>query len=351
MRVKIYGAGSIGNHYAFACRNKNWEVSIFDKDPYALKRTKNNIYISRYGKWDDQIKLLTKDDDSYYDLIIIGTPPDTHLKIALHSLVFQPKVIHVEKPFATPDLKNLKKIIKAMKNNKKTKIIVGYNYLHTKPILFAKNFFKNNTLGKIQSIYAYNKESWSGIFAAHPWLRGPRDTYLGDYQRGGGATNEHSHSLNLALHFIDFLNLGKISKLKCFMHFKKDEYVNYDSYCNINLTTSKNCLINIIQDVTSEFHEKSLIIQGTKGYIKIVNNYNSSHDAVEIFKKNKKLILFKKKRPDDFKGHLEHLEHLLLGKIKKSPVSFENAIKNSLILSACYKSAIKNQDLEINYNI
>ena len=84
---------------------------------------------------------------------------------------------------------------------------------------------------------------------------------------------------------------------------------------------------------------------------KIINNYNKSNDAVEIFQKDKKIILFKKKRPDDFKGHVSHLEQLAIGKIKKSPVSFQSAVKNSIILSACYKSAITKKEIDIDYSI
>jgi predicted dehydrogenase len=351
MKVKIYGAGSIGNHYAYACRKKNWDVTIFDKDVKALERTKKKIYVSRYGRWDSKIKLLDKDNNNYYDIIIIGTPPDSHLSIALNAIKFKPKVIHIEKPFCTPDLKGLKQLINKSRQSK-TKIVVGYNHLHTKCVDYVRSFLKNKEkLGKIKSLYAYNKESWSGIFAAHPWLKGPQDSYLGNYKSGGGATNEHSHALNLLLYFIDFLNLGKIKKIQCYMNFIKNSSVNYDSYCNINFKTSKNCLANIIQDVTSESYEKLLIIQGTKGYVKIISNYNKSNDAVEIFQKNKKIILFKKKRPDDFKGHASHLEQIAMGKIKKSPVSFQSAIKNSIILSACYKSAIKNKEIDIDYGI
>jgi prephenate dehydrogenase len=43
----IFGAGSIGNHLAYACRQKNWCVSIFYVDKSALIRTKNMIYPSK----------------------------------------------------------------------------------------------------------------------------------------------------------------------------------------------------------------------------------------------------------------------------------------------------------------
>ena len=57
-KVKIYGAGSIGNHLAHACCSKGWDVTLCDIDTDALKRTENDIYPSRYGLWDDKIKLL-----------------------------------------------------------------------------------------------------------------------------------------------------------------------------------------------------------------------------------------------------------------------------------------------------
>ena len=44
MNVLIFGAGSIGNHLANASRNLDWNVTIFDIDQKALKRTKEEIY-------------------------------------------------------------------------------------------------------------------------------------------------------------------------------------------------------------------------------------------------------------------------------------------------------------------
>ena len=84
--VKIYGAGSIGNHLSNACRKKGWSVHVCDKDPEALIRMKNDIYPSRYGHWDENIKLSLNseiDMDSYFDIVIIGTPPESHIPIAL----------------------------------------------------------------------------------------------------------------------------------------------------------------------------------------------------------------------------------------------------------------------------
>ena len=41
------------------------------------------------------------------------------------------------------------------------------------------------------------------VFAAHPWLSGPWETYLG-YTERGGALAEHSHALNLWQYLAEF---------------------------------------------------------------------------------------------------------------------------------------------------
>ena len=61
MKVKIIGAGSIGNHLGHAARQLGWDVTIVDIDPLALKRTKESIYPSRYGEWDKNIILMIMD--------------------------------------------------------------------------------------------------------------------------------------------------------------------------------------------------------------------------------------------------------------------------------------------------
>ncbi len=43
-RVKVLGAGSIGNHLSNAARKLGWRVTIVDVDPAALVRTKESLY-------------------------------------------------------------------------------------------------------------------------------------------------------------------------------------------------------------------------------------------------------------------------------------------------------------------
>ena len=132
-KVKIYGAGSIGNHLAHAARHQGWQVDICDVDSNALKRTKEDIYPSRYGNWDEDIGLYLNDEvpSGVYDLIFIGTPPDSHISLALSVITEKPKLILIEKPVCEPSLKDSQMLVEqANKNN--VKILVGYDHVVAK---------------------------------------------------------------------------------------------------------------------------------------------------------------------------------------------------------------------------
>ena len=98
--VKIYGAGSIGNHLANASRTLGWSVDIVDVEGNALNRTKKEIYPKRYGSWDDGIRLYLKSEapKQNYDFVFVGTPPDTHFEVAIEALEHNPSAILIEKP-------------------------------------------------------------------------------------------------------------------------------------------------------------------------------------------------------------------------------------------------------------
>ncbi|MAG69661.1 MAG: dehydrogenase, partial [Acidobacteria bacterium] len=210
-RVKIYGAGSIGNHLAHACCSKGWDVTLCDIDADALKRAKQDIYPSRYGLWDDKIKLLHVSElkPKKYDFVIIGTPPDTHVDLALEVLRdFPPKALLIEKPLCAPSLSGCQKLL-ALAESIGTFVAVGYNHTLTKNTMRAVSIIKKGRIGQPLTISVGFREHWGSIFKAHPWLEGPQDTYLGFSDRGGGACGEHSHAINIWQHFSHALGVGR----------------------------------------------------------------------------------------------------------------------------------------------
>ncbi len=210
MKTKIIGAGSIGNHMAHAARHMGWEVTLCDRDPAALARTRTEIYPGRYGAWNEDIEICESGSDPKggFDLIIVGTPPDSHIELALGALEERPKAILVEKPFCTPDLAGAQSLYERAAQAD-VAVFTGYDHVVAQSTREVEGIVKAG-LGEIQSLDVAFREHWAGIFNAHPWLDGPADTYLGFWKRGGGASGEHSHALNLWQHFAHVAGAGRV---------------------------------------------------------------------------------------------------------------------------------------------
>ena len=350
--VLIYGAGSIGNHLCYACRRKGWHVSIVDIDKAALRRTREEIYPSRYGSWDDNITLSTKPSLSkHYDLVVIGTPPDTHTKLALDVLSGDvPRVLLIEKPLSDPDLDSLVDLRRS-NNNSRCKILVGYNHNLTRNTIRAGQIIKRGLLGKPLSIHVRWKEHWGGIFSAHPWLSGPEDSYLGFVERGGGACAEHSHAISLWQHFSDLLGTGRISKVSAMMDIVDNDKVNYDRSAYLFLETENNLTGSVIQDVVTKPAEKILRLQGSEGFLEWFSNYDESNDAIIYGSGDNDVTIekFQKTRPDDFSGEVDHIEKLLTGVEDCSPVSFLHGMGTMLVIAAAHASRLVERPMNLDY--
>ena len=350
-RVKIIGAGSIGNHLSNACRVLGWKVDLCDSDSKALERTKKLIYPSRYGKWDKEISLFNMKNvpRGCYDVIFIGTPPDTHVDLALRSIEEKPKAICIEKPVCGPDLKKLSNLLDMLRKNK-ILAFVGYDHVVGDAAQFASKIAKKLKLQDIQYIEMEIKEHWEGIFGAHPWLDGPKDSYLGFYKRGGGACSEHSHGINLLQHFASLVGAGKISRVSALHSYVKTKSLNYDKISSLNVKTEKGLNCRIFQDVVTRPTSKRLKIVSNEGFIEWVCNFKKNIDMVSW--KNKNLLHkkeFKKTRADDFINEIKHLRNVIIKK-GTSPISLARGADTMMVISAAHKSSLLNKHVTINYN-
>lgn len=185
MKVKILGAGSIGNHLAHAARRLGWSVDLVDVDPAALDRTRTEIYPARYGQWDEAIRLFRSDaaPKNRYDLVLIGTPPDTHMAVSMAALDEEPKAILIEKPVCTPALEHADDLL-AKAAAKGCHLFVGYDHVVGHAAKQMCELLNRGEIGHAQTLDVEFREHWGGIFAAHPWLSGPCDSYLGFWRRG-----------------------------------------------------------------------------------------------------------------------------------------------------------------------
>lgn len=354
--VKILGAGSVGNRIANACRVLGWNVLLCDIDEAALERTKNDIYPSRYGKWDEAIKLSTVNEapQEGFDVIVIGTPPDIHMTLALEAVKEgRPKLLLIEKPPATPSLEHCQELYE-LANTTDTIICIGYNHVLGKNTVEAEKILKTGIIGTPLSMESGFQEYWGGIFRTHPWLSGPQGSYLGFSKRGGGASGEHSHATNLWQHFARLMGKGKIVEVTAVMDMVTDDNAEYDRFCNIAVRTEKGFTGSIIQDVVTEPTSKKLRLQGSKGFLEWYAGYEEDTHAVIYTEKDKTISkkFFSATRADDFIVEVQHIDELLEGQIKKenSPIWIERGLDTMLVISAAHLSNKTKRAVYIDYS-
>lgn len=318
-----------------------WDVAIVDADPAALERTKNDIYPKRYGAWDESIRLFKAGEEpkTGFDIIMIGTPPDSHMKLALAAIQENPKLLHIEKPMATPDLAGVAEFEAAMREHPATIVTVGYDHAVSEGAEWVRDFAASKQIGEILTLDVEFREHWKGIFGAHPWLAGPWETYLGYWKRGGGSGGEHSHALHLWFYFAHALGWPGAREVKAMFDMKEERGAEYDRIAAFMLKTEKG-MGRVVQDVVTYPVRKWARLQGEKGFIEWYCNGVPEGDLVKYQIEGQELQekVFAKKRPDDFYRETTHYQKLLSGEIKPedSPLSYARGREVMQVLNGAY---------------
>lgn len=343
MNVKIIGAGSIGNHLAQAARRMDWTVTVVDRDPEALRRMKEEIYPSRYGAWDEKItlKTTTEEPKGGFDIICIGTPPDVRMRIARAALAEKPKILQLEKPLCVPHDVELEAFLKEYGSQSDTSVIVGYDHAVSESIACFLEKARSQEMGDALTLDVEFREHWSGIFRAHPWLSGPRDTYLGFWKRGGGSGGEHSHAMHLWLYISKSLNFGNIKKVKSMMDMRNEEGTDYDAIAAFLMQVEDGRIGRVVQDVVTKPAKKMARVQAKNGYVEWICNGHPKGDIVRSQVNDAPIeeTIIEKKRPDDFYREMLHIQNLINGLIKKedSPLSIDYGVEVVRILESSYR--------------
>ena len=341
--VKILGAGSIGNHLAHGARQLGWQVTMSDVDPAALKRTRTDIYPGRYGHWDDEIRLAGPEAlvGESFDVVVLGTPPDTHIDLALAEIrSSRPRLMLIEKPLCPPDLAPCAALIEAAAATG-VRVLVGYNHRLTAHTRLAAEWLAEQSLGEITTIRAMTREHWGGIFGAHPWLAGPADSYLGFTARGGGALGEHSHAINIWQYFSELVGCGRISEVACMLDEVRTEAgAAYDRIAQLSVRTDQGLVGTIVQDVVTRPAQKWLRVEGTEAYLEWQVSVDAEHDLVRLVRHDGTVReeRVRKTRPDDFRGELEHMDQLLAQPDLASPIDLAAGMETMQVIVAALES-------------
>jgi hypothetical protein len=328
-KILIFGAGSIGNHMTYACTKLGYKVFITDISSKALIRMQNFLYPIRYKKWNNKINIVPYSDikklDFFFDLVVIGTPPNTHYKLfKFVSKYLKFKKILIEKPIANYLEDKIYNLSNYLNNYQ---IYCGYNH-SVNPSLnyFLKQIEKNKK--NINYISVNWKEGWNGILNAHPWLKNEFSSYLGNLKIGGGATQEHSHGIHALICILNRLKIKNFKIKDKNIYFKSKKNIKYDYYSSF-LSYIKGVFIKYETDLITSPAEKKIIIKSDKITFFWTCNYQKNTDAVEIFnEKLKKKKLFKKTRSSEFENEIKHIMKIKnKTSYNKSDLNLANSLK------------------------
>lgn len=352
LRVKVIGAGSIGNHLSHAARSLRWPVDLCDIDPAALERTRTQIYPARYGAFDESIRLFeaASAPRGGYDLICIGTPPDSHLPLALAALDERPRALLVEKPLCGPGLDQAQELAERAARAG-VAVFVGYDHVVGQAAGIVADLLRTGRIGPVQTIDVEFREHWGGILAAHPWLAGPWDSYLAFWRRGGGASGEHSHAINLWQHFAQITGAGRIVEVQAMLDYVRDERVDYDRLCLAHLRTESGLVGRCVQDVVTRPARKWARLQGQDGYLEWHCGREPGVDAV-LGESGGDTVdhRISKTRPDDFIAELRHIAAAMTGDAAASPISLQRGLETMLVIAAAHRSAASGRRVRIDYD-
>jgi len=345
-RMKVHGAGSIGNHLAHAARTLGWSVVVCDIDPAALDRMRRELYPGRYGKWDDQIELTLSADapKGGFDVIHIGTPPESHVPLALAALDEAPGAILIEKPLSPPSMEGVDELIREA-GERSALVLVGYDHVVGHGVQKVTELVQAGAIGPIQAIDVEFREHWGGILKAHPWLSGPADTYLGFTARGGGASGEHSHALNLWQHLAHVAGAGAINEVSARMSWLRDGGLDCDRLCMLMLGTENGLLGRVVQDVITVPPRKTAMLYGSGGTLTWIAGPGPNLETVVLSQAGSPEQTFRmeKTRPDDFVRELRHVDALLQRPqdAASSPLSLMRGVETMRVLAKALDQEVR----------
>lgn len=352
--VKIYGAGSIGNHLSHAARSLGWSVTVCDVSEEALERMRSDIYPSRYGQWDSAIRLYRNQDvpRDDFDLILVGTPPEHHIPLAREAIEESPKGILIEKPLCPPTLEGADALARAWEASN-VRIYVGYEYALSPAARKVEQYLEENAIGTLETVDVEYREHWGGIFGAHPWLNGPEDTYLGYSDRGGGASGEHSHAVNLWQHFAHVVGAGRVQRVGASINYVEEGRARYDNLCFLNLVTEHGLRGRVVQDLVTLPANKQVLLQGRDGRIEWSWGVEPGVETVTLIRKGEdpEVVRIEKTRPDDFIEELKAIQAHLSGKTDSLGITLDRGLDSIRVIAAAHRSAQAQREMSIDFDL
>ena len=261
-----------------------------------------------------------------------------------------PKAILIEKPICTPALEGANDLL-ARAKTQGCQLFVGYDHVVGGAAKRFCELVKDGVAGDVETLDVEFREHWGGIFAAHPWLDGPSDSYLGFWRRGGGAAGEHSHAFNLWQHFAHALGMGQVKQVTATVDYTSANGAEYDRLCLANLITERGLVGRVVQDVVTRPSRKWARMQGSNGFIEWHCGFEPGKDAIIYSRRGQDPVTetISKTRPDDFVLELKHIFAVMDRQLDARDLSVERGLDTMMLIAAAHKSSQQGRSVLIDW--
>ena len=273
MKFLVLGCGSIGSRHISNIRKilPNSEIDVYDPQKELRKKISKKFHAIELNQ--------IPRNKSIYDLVLICTPPVSHVSLAIDSLKDGSNVF-VEKPLSS-NLVGITKLKNLTKTNQPLAFI-GYNFRFNEGINFIKKFVLEKRLGKVLHASAY-----FGHYLPN-WR--PKQDYKKNYSfkkiLGGGIIFDSSHE-------IDYLCwiLGKPISVQSNFVTGYTLKTDVESLAEIILKFKDNILSNIHLDFIRAEYKRSVELLFENGiinwslkenYLNIYNNKTNTWKKIKI---------------------------------------------------------------------
>jgi len=321
-KVAVIGLGGIAQlvHLPILSKLMNVQISaVVDRNKNQLNSVGDIFKIE--NRYTDHKEMLDKED---IDAVIIATPTNTHLDIALDCLKAN-KHILLEKPIARSVLE-AKQINTASKKYKK-QVMVGMNLRYRPDAMLMKSLVNSGELGDI-------------FYIRCGWLRkqsSEQKWFINKSQSGGGVIIDLGILiLDLALWILNDKKMKSVSVQK-FNHNTKD--VEDSAIGLVRFDDDRVISFEVSWGLHSEWDKFHLAAFGTEGTahlnpLRAYKRMESSHIDYTVANQANQTNLFKK----SYENELKHF----IGVVRENtPVisTGDDAVSLMILLEALYKSA------------
>lgn len=310
VKIKIYGAGSAGTHFTRAALQRGWDVTIVDPDVEAFPRM-TGLYLLRYGEPMNGVQTygLGAEPMGGYNIVIIASPPETHMPLLAKVVTESPRAILVEKPLCPPNA------LEQAKSFLKYDIPMYCGYTH---LLHADQFSVDPvTKDRHYFLSVEFREAWSFVLKAHPWLKEPEDSYLGDWRRGGGALGEHSHAISMWQHIARTCGAGEVTRVSATVNYRG----RYDCFANVQMRTEDDRISGyVIVDTESNPAIKQA---------HLTSDYSDLGSSLHVQNFGR----------SDFGAELDHIVNRVTQ--SSSPLNYKYGYLTAKVIAACHQSGLQ----------